>query len=238
ETDLDEDQRRGDPRQRPDPAARGAGEAQRGPTDEAEHHERERPVGHVQMDHRVHIRRPERAAAEGEIDADQPGAGVPHGRAEQDLYVDGDRGAPERRGRHSDLRLGDREHDGEGEEQHARRRVTTTSATVQSPTVVAIRRCVCSTATLPTILGIALPKQVGQSGQASPESVLVTTPPATMRTTVRKAAAAARRRITAERLLKKRRGRPLLAGPPASGNGRMLQAWKGAMPLPFPYRRT
>jgi len=57
--------------------------------------------------------------------------------------------------------------------------------------------CVCSTATFPTIFGIALPKQVGQSGQASPESVFVTTPPATMRTTVRKAAAAARRRITA-----------------------------------------
>src|SRR5438132_1012073 len=137
------------------------------------------------MDHRVHARRPERAATEGEIDTDQTGARVPDRSAEKDLQIHGGGREPERR---------------------ARRRVNTTSATVQRPTTVAISRCVCSTATLPTILGIALPKQVGQSGQARPESVLVTTPPATMRTTVRAAAAAERRRITAERLPKMRRG--------------------------------
>src|SRR5438876_4015298 len=78
---------------------------------------------------------------------------------------------------------------------HSRRgSVPTHSASVHRPTAVAIRRCVCSTRTPPTMRGIGDPKQVGQSGQASPESVLVTSPPATMRTSVRNAAATARRR--------------------------------------------
>src|SRR5437868_15526344 len=47
------------------------------------------------MNHRVHARRPERAAAEGQIDTDQTGARVPDRSAEEDLQVDGGGREPE-----------------------------------------------------------------------------------------------------------------------------------------------
>ncbi len=89
------------------------------------------------------------------------------------------------------------------------------SPSVHRPTAVAISRWVCSTATPPTMCGIGDPKQVGQSGHASPESVLVTSPPATMRTSVRNAAAAARRRTHIGRQAPQRaRGGAFLRAPP------------------------
>src|SRR5579859_4798552 len=97
----------------------------------------------------------------------------------------------------------------------ARRSVSTTKSTAQSPTAVAMRRWVCSTATLPAIFGTTDPKQVGQSGQARPDSVLVTTPPAPMSTTVANAAKAAKRRIKAETPDLKSEGAPF-TGPPSA----------------------
>src|SRR5919201_3188013 len=102
---------------------------------------------------------------------------------------------------------------------HNRRRsVPMHNAKVQRPTAVAMRRCVCSTATPPTIFGIGEPKQVGQSGHARPESVLVTRPPATIRRSVRNAAAAARRRTHIGRRLQKRREERVFYAPlPCNG---------------------
>src|SRR5712664_3865433 len=96
------------------------------------------------------------------------------------------------------------------------------SPRVHRPTAVAMSRWVCSTATPPTIWGIGDPKQVGQSGQASPESVLVTSPPATMRMSVRKAAAAARRRTHIGRQAPQRaKGGAYLRAPPPSVQGQL-----------------
>ena len=79
------------------------------------------------MNHRVHARRPERAAAEGQIDTDQTGARVPDRSAEEDLQVDGGGREPEQAAWRN---LGDTmqrcppgahgEHDREAEEEHAR----------------------------------------------------------------------------------------------------------------------
>src|SRR5205807_2452811 len=87
-------------------------------------------------------------------------------------------------------------HEPASSSQSRRGNASTASAMVKTPVSVASKRWVCSTATLPTIFAATVPKQGGQSGQASPLSVLVTTPPAAISTTVSTAAAAASLRIT------------------------------------------
>ncbi len=67
------------------------------------------------------------------------------------------------------------------------------STNVIVATVEATSRCVCSNCFPSTIFGISLPSQSGQSGQASPDSVVLTRPPATSKQNVASAVATAKR---------------------------------------------